>query len=287
MTDTKKSDSKTTGLIFLLAAAILFSLGGMLVKLVPWHPMAISCARSAIGGAELYLYMKLRGHRLILNRAVLLGGFAMGATSMLYVVAAKLTTAANAILLQYTAPVFIIFFMWAIFKVKPTKLDIGATAVLFCGVVLFFLDSLGGGGMAGNLIALCAGVTWALVFMMKQWDGADNLSSVFFGCVFCVAVGLPWMFSASVEWTAPAIAGILVIGIFQFGAAYICMAEGLGTTPPLTASLVSMIEPVLNPIWVAVFVHEKIGALSLIGAAIVIAGTVVYNVVKAKKEHEK
>ena len=277
------SQTRPYGTLCMLAAAILFSLGGMLVKLVPWHPMAISCARSGIAGLELLLYMKLRGHKLVFNRAVLLGGFAMGATSTLYVVAIKLTTAANAILLQYTAPVFIILFMWMFFKVKPTKLDIAATAVLFCGVALFFLDSLDGGGMAGNLLALCSGVTWALVFMMKQWDGADNLSSVFFGCVFCVVIGLPWLVSPSVEWSASAVAGILVIGILQFGAAYIFMAEGLSTTPPLTASLVSMIEPILNPIWVAIFVHETIGILSLIGAGIVILGSAAYNIVKAKK----
>ena len=285
---TGTGSGKNRAPLCMLAASLLFSLGGMLVKLVPWPPMAISCARSVIAGIVLFCYMKLRGHRIVVNRAVLLGGFAMGATSTLYVISTKMTTAACAILLQYTAPIFIILLMWAIFKVKPTGLDIGATFVLLCGVVLFFADSLRGGAgtMAGNITALVSGVTWALVFMMKQWDGADNLSSVFFGCVFCTVIGLPWMFLEGVVWTAPAVGGILAIGLFQFGAAYVFMAEGLERTPPLAASLISMLEPVLNPILVALTVGEKVTGLARAGAVVVVGGVLVYNLLKAKAEGE-
>ncbi len=270
MTDGQSSGkARNLGPLCMAAAALLFSFGGMLVKLVPWHPMAISCARSVIAGLVLFTYMKLRGHRIVVNRAVLLGGFAMGATSTLYVISNKLTTAANAILLQYTAPVFIILLMWMIFRVKPTRLDVGATVVLLCGAVLFFADSLrgGDGSLAGNVTAIVSGVTWALVFMMKQWDGADNLSSVFFGCVFCAVVG-----------------GIFAIGLVQFGAAYVFMAEGLEKTPPLTGSLISMLEPVLNPIWVSLTVGERVKGLAIPGAVIVIGGVVVYNLLKARAE---
>ena len=283
---TETENRKNRAPLCMLAASLLFSLGGMLVKLVPWPPMAISCARSVIAGLVLFTYMKLRGHRIVVNRAVLLGGFAMGATSTLYVISNKLTTAACAILLQYTAPVFIILLMWAIFRVKPTRLDVGATVVLLCGAVLFFADSLrgGDGSLAGNVTAIVSGVTWALVFMMKQWDGADNLSSVFFGCVFCAVIGLPWMFGDGVEWTLTAVGGIFAIGLVQFGAAYVFMAEGLEKTPPLTGSLISMLEPVLNPIWVSLTVGERVKGLAIPGAVIVIGGVVVYNLLKARAE---
>ena len=273
----------------MLAAAVLFSLGGMLVKLVPWNPMVISGTRSVIAGFVLFVYMKARGHRFVFNRAVLLGGFAMGATSTLYVVSTKLTTAANAILLQYTAPVFIILLMWAFFRVRPTGLDIGATAVLLCGVVLFFANSMTGGGgtLAGNITALISGVTWAMVFMMKQWKGADNLSSVFVGCVICAVVGLPWLFAADTVWSLPAVGGICLIGFVQFGAAYVFMAEGLEGTPPLAASLISMLEPVLNPVWAALAVGEKLSGLSLAGAAVVVFGVLGYNLLKARAEKKR
>ena len=283
---TGTGSGKNRAPLCMLAASLLFSLGGVLVKLVPWPPMAISCSRSVIAGIVLFCYMKLRGHRIVVDRAVLLGGFAMGATSTLYVISNKLTTAACAILLQYTAPVFIILLMWAIFKVRPTKLDIAATVVLFCGVILFFAESLrsGAGTVLGNVTALVSGVTWALVFMMKQWKGADNLSSVFFGCVFCAVLGLPWMFSESTVWTAQAVVGILAIGLFQFGAAYVFLAEGLERTPPLAASLISMLEPVLNPILAALIVRERVRGLALAGAVVVVGGVLVYNLLKAKAE---
>ena len=280
------SAGKNRAPLCMAAAAFLFSLGGMLVKLVPWNPMAISSARSVLAGIIIFVYMKIRGHRIVVNRAVLLGGAAMGITSILFVISLKLTTAANAILLQYTAPVFIIFLMWLIFRVRPTKLDIAATVVLLFGVALFFASSLTGGGgtMAGNIAALISGVSWAGVFMMKQWDGADNLSSVFFGCVLCAVTGAPWLFAGDLSWTLPSVAGIFAIGIVQFGAAYVFMAEGLEKTPPLTASLISMLEPVLNPIFVALTVGERLGGLSLAGAAVVVCGVIAYNILKARQE---
>lgn len=262
-----------------LAAAVLFAAGGFLIKLVPWQAMSISSGRSIIAAIEMLIYMKLRGHRLVFNKAVLIGGAAMGLSSTFYVAANKLTSAANAILIQFTAPIFIILFMWMIFKVKPGKLDIAATLILFAGMVLFFLESLSGGGMLGNFMALLAGITYALVFMMKQFDGADTLSSVFVGCVIGAVLGFPWLVQEA-EFTAASVGGIVVIGLFQFGLPYLCLAEGLVGTPPVAASLISMIEPVLNPILAAIIVHERLGTLSLIGAGIVIAGSLVYNVLK-------
>lgn len=262
-----------------LAAALLFSVGGFLIKLVPWQSMSISSARSIVAAVEILIYMKLRGHRLVLNKAVLIGGAVMGLSSTFYVAANKLTSAANAILIQFTAPIFIILFMWMIFKVKPGKLDITATVILFAGMVLFFLESLSGDGMLGNFMALLAGITYALVFMMKQFDGADTVSSVFVGCVIGAVIGFPWLLQET-EFTVSSVGGILIIGLIQFGAPYICLAEGLVGTPPVAASLISMIEPVLNPILAAIIVHERLGTLSLIGAAIVIVGSLVYNVLK-------
>lgn len=265
--------------LLVLAAALLFSFGGFLIKLTPWNPLAVSSGRSLVAALEILIYMKLRGHKPVLNKAVLIGGAAMGLSSTFYVTANKLTSAANAILIQFTAPIFIILFMWLIFKVKPGKLDITATAVLFSGMVLFFLESLSGHGLLGNVMALLAGITYALVFMMKQFDGADTVSSVFVGCIIAGVLGLPWLVTEP-NLTPVSVAGIVVIGLFQFGAPYICLAEGLKGTPPVTASLISMIEPILNPILAAIVVHERLGVLSLIGAAIVIAGSLIYNVLK-------
>ncbi len=272
--------SKFLSPFLVFCAAVCFSLGGLLVKLVPWHSLSIGCARCAIAALELLVYMKIKKHPIRLNRSVLIGGVAIGATSTLYVIANKLTTAANTILLQYTAPVFIILLSWLIFAEKPDKIDVGATVVLSFGVVLFFLDSISSGGMLGNLLALASGVTYAVMFMMKKFDGSDTLSSVLIGCIIGVLVGLPWIVRET-DFSLPAVGGVLVIGLVQFGLAYICMAEGLQKTPALTASLISMIEPILNPILAAIVLSEKLGTLALIGALIVIGGVLVYNILKA------
>lgn len=262
-----------------LASALLFASGGFLLKLVSWHPMAVSAGRSMVAAVEILCYMAIRRHKPVINKAVLLGGAAMGLSSTFYVLANRFTTAANAILIQFTAPVFIILFMWMIFRERPGKLDIAATLILFAGMVLFFLESLSGDGMLGNFMALLSGITYALVFMMKRFDGADTVSSVFFGCILASLLGLPWVIQEP-QITLPSVGGMILIGLFQFGLPYICLAEGLVGTPPVAASLISMIEPVLNPILAAIFVHERLGTLSLIGAAIVIIGSLIYNVLK-------
>ena len=273
--------------LLVLAGAIFFSLGGILVKSVPWHPMSISSARCILAAIEMIVYMKLRKQKYVFNKSTVLGGFCLTMTGTLFVIANKLTTAANAILLQYTAPVFIIFLMWAFFHEKPDKVDVGATAVIFIGVVLFFLDSLsGGGGMMGTIgmiLALLSGVSYAGVFMMKQFPGSDTLSSVLTGDFMGAIIGLPWLVRET-EFTPQALTGVILVGAVQFGLGYLCMAEGLRGTPPLTASLISMVEPILNPVLAALVIRELPGPLSFVGAVIVIGGIAIYNVVKAKGE---
>ena len=262
-----------------LMCAVFFSLGGTLIKLVPWEAMSISAGRAMIAAVMLLIYMRLRRHRIVLNKAVIIGGCAIGFSSILYVVSNKLTTAANAILIQYTAPVFIIFYIWLLFKEKPTKLDIAATVIISLGEICFFIDSLSVGGMLGNVLALIGGAIYAVVFMMKRFDGADTLSSVLIGCLICSVAGFPWLISET-EFTPVTIGGILAIGIVQYGLGYICMAEGLMGTPPLTASLISMVEPIINPILAALILGELLTPMALVGASIVIVSVILYNILQ-------
>ncbi len=264
-----------------LMCAIFFSLGGTLIKLVPWEAMSISAGRAMIAAVMLLFYMRVRRHKIVLNKAVIIGGCAIGFSSILYVVSNKLTTAANAILIQYTAPVFIIFYIWLLFKEKPTKLDIAATVIISLGEICFFIDSLSVGGMLGNLLALLGGAIYAVVFMMKRFDGADTLSSVLIGCLICSVAGFPWLISET-EFTPITIGGILAIGIVQYGLGYICMAEGLMGTPPLTASLISMVEPIINPILAALVLGELLTPMALVGASIVIISVILYNIAQEK-----
>ena len=138
------------------------------------------------------------------------------------------------------------------------------------------------GGGLGNFLALLSGVSYAGVFLMNDMPESDALSSVFWGEVISAVTGLPFLLQET-EFPLAAITSLVILGVFQVAAAYILLAIGLKTTPPVMASLVSGIEPVLNPILVAVFYKEAMGVFALIGAAIVIVGVVGYNVIRAKQ----
>lgn len=275
-------DKKGPLLVFI--AAVLFSMGGLLIKKIPWQAIPLNGARCLISVCVLGTYMLLTHQKLVVNKGVFLGAFCSFGTNILYTIANKMTTAANTIVLQFTAPVFIILFMWMFYREKPKGRDLITCAAVFIGILFFFLDSMEAGNMVGNILALISGATYAGVFMMNKFDGASPISSVFFGHSISAVIGFPSLLRQT-DFSGTVVTGILVLGVFQMAIAYICLTKGLLTTPPVTASLVSGIEPVLNPILVAVFYHEYISTLSIIGAVIVIGSILLYNVVSSRAEN--
>lgn len=270
---------RATGTLFVFMSAVLFSIGGLCVKIVPWSPLAINGMRNLIAVAIIGVYLKAVRHRIIINPAVLFGAVCLAGTTTLYCMANKLTTAANAIVLQFTAPVFVIFLNWLFFHKKPEKRDVTACVCVFAGIVFFFVDSLSSGNMAGNILAILSGVCYAGVFMMNSFSSSDSLSSILLGQALC-AVTCVWFVAGESDFGAAAIGGIVALGVFQLALAYIFMARGLEDTPAVTASLTVAVEPVLNPVLVAVFYHERMTAMALLGAVIVVASVVIYNVGK-------
>lgn len=267
------------GTLYVFLAALLYSIGGLCIKVIPWGGMAINGGRTAIALVVIGGYLALVRHPLRFNRWIMLGALCVFGANALFSVANKMTTAANAIVLQFTAPIFVMLFSAIFFRRKPTKLDLGACAVVFGGIVFFFVESLSMGGTAGNILALCSGVAYAGVFMMNEMPNSDAICSVFWGDVISAVTGLPFLFRES-DFSAVPVISLLILGVFQVAVAYILLTNGLKTTPSVTASLVSGIEPVLNPILVAVFYGEKMGALALAGAVIVIGGVVGYNILR-------
>ena len=269
------------GTLFVAISAALYSIGGLCIKVIPWNGMSINGGRTAIALVVIGAYLLWTKHPLRLNRWVALGALSVFGTNALFSLANKLTTAANAIVLQFTVPIFVILFSALFFRKKPQKLDLAACAVVLGGILFFFLDSLEMGGGLGNVLALLSGVSYAGVFLMNDMPDSDAISSVFWGDVLSAVTGLPFL-AHETEFTATAVFSLVILGAFQVGVAYVLLCIGLKTTPPVTASLVSGIEPVLNPILVAIFYKEAIGAYAMVGAAIVIGGVVAYNVLKLK-----
>lgn len=270
--------SKThSGVLCILAASLLFSIGGILIKLIPWSALSINSARCILAAVVIGLYMLIRKHRLVLNRPVLIGAVCMACTVTLFTAATKMTTAANAIVLQYTAPIFVMLFLWLFYHRKPCRADLLTCVFVFSGIVCCFLESFSSGGAAGDLVAVLAGMAYAGVCMLNVSPKADSLSSIFFGQILGAAIGLPSLFQET-DYSPQPVLCLLALGIFQVGAAYIFFSEGLRFTPPVTVSLICGIEPVLNPLWVAIFYGERIGMLAILGAAIVLVSIMVYNI---------
>ena len=278
-----ETESSRVGVLCVTMAALLFSLGGLFIKeLSSWSAMSVNGARCAISIFIIGAYMLITKHRLRINRPVIVGSVSMAGTMMLFTFANKLTSAANTIILQFTAPVFVIVFMLLIFKKKPDKLDIAACAVVFAGIVIFFVDSLSTGGMIGNILALLSGVSYAGVFMLNAAKDADPISSVFLGQLFCAVCGVPFVF-AETDFSPRTLLFVAGLGILQLGIAYIFFTEGVKRISPIAASLATGIEPVLNPVWVAVFFGEGMSATAVFGGVAVVGAVVVYNVIKARK----
>lgn len=271
--------------LFVFFAAVLYSLGGLCIKVIPWNGMSINGARNIVAIMVVGGFLLLTKHKLRFNRFIALGAMCVCGTNILYSVANKLTTAANTIVLQFTAPIFVILLTILFWKKKPQRLDVIACAVVLFGVVFFFIDSLEMGGMLGNILALLSGLTYAGVFLLNDMPDSDPICSVFWGDMCSVFVGLPFLLQET-EFTPVALTSVIILGAFQVGLAYILMCIGLKTTPAVTASLVSGIEPVLNPILVAVFYGESIGPMAMIGAVIVVVGVLWYNVLKAREDNK-
>lgn len=271
------------GTLYVFIAALLYSIGGLCIKVIPWNGMSINGGRTAIALVVIGAYLIWRRHPLKLNRWVVVGALSVFGCNALFSVANKMTTAANAIVLQFTAPIFVLLFSILLFGKRPTRLDLVTCLLVFGGILFFFLDSLEKGNNIGNVIALLSGIAYAGVFLMNELPGGDAISSVFWGDVLSAVTGLPFLLQET-EFSATGVGSLIVLGVFQVGLAYILLTEGLKTTPAVTASLVSGIEPVLNPVLVAVFYREFIGAMSFVGAVVVVGSVIGYNVLLARQK---
>ena len=178
MSDKKMNAESLRGTVCVLLSAVCFSTGGVLIKSIPWSSVTIQGARSIFSVLVVGCYMLLRRQKFVWNKTVLFGAVCNTVMAFAFVAATKLTTAANAIVLQFTEPVFVILLMWLIFHKKPGRDSVFACAGVFAGIFCFFYTSLDAGAMAGNLLAILSGLAYALVMMQKKFRGADFESSL-------------------------------------------------------------------------------------------------------------
>jgi drug/metabolite transporter (DMT)-like permease len=273
----------TRSVLLLVAAALCWSLGGLLIKSVNWPPLAVAGGRGLI--AALFLLATNRALRFHFSRIQLLGALGYAACTITFCVATKLTTAANAILLQYTAPVWIALFGAWFLGERATRADWFTIAAVLAGMTLFFADSLELANLLGNSLAVISGVCFAgmTIALRKQKDTSAS-ESIILGNLLAFAIGLPWIIGAPALSTNGWIA-LLLLGVVQLGVSYWLYARAIKHVTALEAVLIPVIEPILNPVWVLLATGEKPSRLALVGGAIVLTAVTLRAVasVRAKR----
>ena len=275
---------KNRGAWLMLTCAFLWSTAGVVIKYIPWNPVAIAGVRALVAAITVLVWLRLSKTPLTITSRTWKVAVSMGTTCLLFVIANKMTTAANAIVLQFTAPVFLLLFSVVFQGKRFCRSDILAVAFTLGGVALFFFDQLDGGKMLGNIIAVASGCSMGLMYMfMDDAKPAERLSSVFVSNSLVALVGVPFAFITRAEFSVVPVALILFLGILQLGIPYILYALAAETCPPLTCCLLSAVEPLLNPLWVLLFYGEKPGVFALVGGAIVIVTITAWSVYGEKK----
>lgn len=270
--------NKENAAIFeMLVCAALWSIAGIFIKLIPWNGFAISGLRSLIAGITIAVYMAVKRYRFVFNRRVLAACIMTVCVYTSFVCANKLTTAANAIVLQFTSPVFIVVFSVLFKKEKIRRADILAVVFTLAGIAMFFLDKLESGYIFGNIVSILAGMFMAGMFIsVGDLEGENKFSGVLLGQFLCFLIGLPFILATKPEISALPVISIIVLGVFQLGISYILYIKASLSCPPLACCLLGALEPLLNPLWVFLFNGERPGTFALVGSVIVIVSVTLW-----------
>jgi drug/metabolite transporter (DMT)-like permease len=256
--------------LLILSAALLWSTAGAAIKRSGLDAWQIAGGRSLVAGA--FLLLVVRETRVRPTGRVLLVSVAYAVTVVLFVVATKLTTAANAIFIQDTAPLWVLLLSPWLLREVPTKGELLAVPVYAVGLGLFFLDDLTAGQVAGNFAALASGVAFAFSIVGLRLLRHDGPAALVYGNLVAAAVTLP-LWTSGPAATAPDLALLVYLGVFQLGLAYLAFSRGVTGTPAIEASLLILLEPVLNPIWTFLLAGERPGPWAIVGGAVVLAAT--------------
>lgn len=267
------------GILAVFLTAILWSSGGLFIKLISLNSMQLSFFRCAI--AAIVFAVLFRKRVLKFNRLSLFNSLAYSAVLILFVIATKTTTAANAIFLQSTAPIYVLIFEPILTKTRWERINIITIVVCFLGMILFFMGDLTPGDIEGNIAALLAGVAFATFFLgMKKNDPQYGESSIFYGNILVALFCIPFITDMQ-GISLQDFAMVSFLGVFQIAFAYALFSYGLKRIIAVEASIISMFEPVLNPIWVFIGYGEVPSFYAIIGGIIIItaitARTIISN----------
>ena len=273
----------TRSVLQLVAASLCWSLAGVLIKFIAtsWPGLAVAGGRGLIAAA--FLLLTNRALRFHFSRDQILGAMGYAVCTVMFCAATTMTSAANAILLQYTAPVWVALFSAWLLREPATRADWITIVVALGGMALFFKDSLALGHLTGDVLAVVSGVGFAgmTIALRRQKDGSA-VESIILGNLLAFVIGLPSIVSAPLlppsGWVA-----LLALGVVQLGMSYWLFARAILHVTAIEAVIIPVIEPILNPMWVLLFIREKPSGWALVGGVIVLSAATIRAIISIRK----
>ncbi len=269
------------GILAIISAALLWSTGGLFIKLISLDAYQLSFYRSIF--SALTFVLLFRKKVLVFNLPVFLNGIFYAGILILFVVATKLTTAANAIFLQYTAPIYVLIFEPLLLKTKLKAVNVISVFIAFLGMTLFFVGEISPSHLEGNLVALLSGICFAAFLIgIRKSSEEFRVPAIFWGNIFipilCFNSVYP-EFKISLENFLM----VVYLGIFQIGLAYAIFTYSIKRIEGIEAALIAMIEPVMNPIWVYLGYGEKPSPFAILGGIIILATITIRTIITEKQ----
>jgi drug/metabolite transporter, DME family len=279
-------NTHNTALLFVFAAALLWSTGGLFIKWTTLSGIELSFCRSLLAMITIALITRREGFGI--NAVSAAASVLYAILLVLFVLATKATTAANAIFLQYTAPVYVLIFEPLIYKEKFRLRDLITVLVCLGGMALFFVGQLRPQDIAGNLMALASGLCFAFYFLLLRHPRArevNRASSVIYGNLLAVTLTAAWGLPALLNINLQDSLHVTYLGVVQLGIAYALFTTGMARgVRSLDAGIICYIEPVLNPVWVFLILGEKPSRWALLGGTIIIVAVMCHMLLDARRK---
>lgn len=284
MENSPRASSLSSPLMFVFAAAFLWSTGGLFIKWTSLSGLELSSYRSFFALVTVALVTRREGFSL--NSLTAAAAILYAALVILFVMATKQTTAANAIFLQYTAPVYLLILEPLVYKEKFRGRDLITVLVCIGGMALFFVGQLRPQDVTGNLMALTSGLFFAMYFLLLRHPRArevNRASSVIYGNLLVVLACAPWGLAAFDSVGRHDLLSVMYLGVIQLGLSYVLFTVGMARgVRSLDAGIICYIEPVLNPVWVFLVLGERPSRWALIGGAIIITAVIIHMLVDSR-----
>ena len=276
--------SKPVARVMMVSVALCWSTMGVAFKFIDWDPLVIAAVRNLL--TFLYLAAYRRSMKFSLKKDVVIGALIAYLTQTAFTYANKYTSAANAIVLQYTNPVFVVLISWLFLHQKVKLRDIVLSLIMIGGTALFFLDDLSAGQLLGNVCGLISGIGMACSILYACNNPADLQEYTMLNSLISVVVGIPAPIQHPPQFDVAPLIAVFFLGAVASGIATVLMAKSAPHLASVEVSMLLMLDPILNPVWVALAVGEIPGSLALIGMVIVI-GCVIINILVENHEETK